>query len=206
MNFWTKVQAGPVDDCWPWLASKFDDGYGCFQLPFQDGRSRARKASRVAWALANGRWPALEELVMHTCDQQPGNGYRKCCNPRHLKLGTNNENMADMAGKGRASQGDEHWTNQRPEDRLRGSAVGNSKLTEEQVRIIKTALACTATNPPRGLKAFLARHFGVTKTLITLIAKDAWWAHVSATECQQFEGAFEEIVYYATMVDEKKVK
>jgi hypothetical protein len=54
------------------------------------------KAHRVAWTLANGPIPAGMH-VLHTCDNPP------CCNPGHLWLGTQADNMADMARKGRTS-------------------------------------------------------------------------------------------------------
>ena len=38
-------------------------------------------------------------FVLHNCDN------RKCINPEHLFLGTNEENMLDMKLKGRACQG-----------------------------------------------------------------------------------------------------
>ncbi len=90
-RFWSKVdRSGGPDACWPWLASCFDNGYGQFKVGIQN-----RKAHRVAWELVNGSIPK-GMLMMHAeCDNPP------CCNPAHLKPGTNAENSQDMVSKGR---------------------------------------------------------------------------------------------------------
>ena len=54
----------------------------------------AWRAHRLAWALAYGDIPT-GMLVLHTCDNPP------CCNPAHLFLGTQSENMKDKVNKGR---------------------------------------------------------------------------------------------------------
>lgn len=51
-------------------------------------------AHRAAWTFANGVVPAGLE-VLHRCDQP------RCCNPDHLFLGTQLDNMRDMVSKGR---------------------------------------------------------------------------------------------------------
>ena len=56
---------------------------------------------------------------------------------------------------------------------LRGSLIGNSKLTEEIVAQIK--LRCAAGE----LHAVIANDVGVTRTMIGYIAKRKWWRHVS---------------------------
>jgi hypothetical protein len=59
-----------------------------------NGCDRIVLVHRVAWELTNGPIP-LGQCVLHRCDNPP------CCNPKHLFLGTQDDNMADMASKGR---------------------------------------------------------------------------------------------------------
>lgn len=89
-RFWGKVDtaAGPTG-CWLWRGGVSADGYGLFAI-----KSRANKASRVAWTLTNGPIPP-GLLVCHHCDNPP------CVNPAHLFLGTNRDNVMDMVRKGR---------------------------------------------------------------------------------------------------------
>lgn len=77
--------------CLEWTGSRNADGYGSATR----GRSSAL-AHRLAWELAYGPIPQ-GRLVCHRCDNPP------CCNPEHLFLGTQSDNMRDMAAKGRSS-------------------------------------------------------------------------------------------------------
>lgn len=90
------VSGGP-DSCWEYQAARSPRGYGTIGV-----MGKTRRAHRVAWELANGPIPE-GLLVCHHCDNPP------CCNPAHLFLGTDKDNVADMRakGRGRALSGEE---------------------------------------------------------------------------------------------------
>lgn len=143
-RFWSRVDRRGDLDCWPWTGSRTAWGYGNIRI----GR-HVFIASRIAWALSKGTEPG-DMLVCHRCDNPI------CCNPSHLFLGTDADNGADMRAKGRARyngvKGERHmWT----------------KLTEDQVRFIKTSDA-----PGK----VLAEQFGVKCSTISEIRQGRNWA------------------------------
>lgn len=95
-RFWSKVDQGPPDECWPWRGWKSGNGYGRVQIS-----GRAYVASRVALELSGVQIPE-GHFVCHRCDNPP------CCNPAHLFTGTLKDNNRDRHEKGRsASRGGE---------------------------------------------------------------------------------------------------
>ena len=91
-RFWSRVRVGNENECWPWQEkSRHEHGYGVFR-PTKD--SGAVKAHRFAWSEANGEIPS-GQVVRHKCDNPP------CCNPNHLVLGTQADNVADMHERNR---------------------------------------------------------------------------------------------------------
>lgn len=109
-RFWSKVDIRGPDECWPWLAGKFDNGYGAF-----DFCGKLMKAHRFAYMSTIGPIPD-EIIIRHDCDNKP------CCNPKCLIPGSHVDNVKDRDSRGRTA---------------RGERVGASKLTAEQVRHIR---------------------------------------------------------------------
>lgn len=97
-RFWSKVNK--TKDCWFWLASGTDDGYG--QLKF---RGKRMYAHHISVALS-GRIIPLGKIVCHTCDTP------SCVRPDHLWIGTMKENQLDASRKGRCRNRYNRFKNQ----------------------------------------------------------------------------------------------
>jgi hypothetical protein len=150
VRLWRQVDRRGPDECWLWTAKRRIKGYGVINW---GGRgSRPILAHRLAWILTNGPIPDGEgahgTVVMHTCDN------RLCCNPAHLRLGTQGDNVKDMDAKGRRKSAPKL-----------GSKHHNARLNEAKVRYIR---ASTKSN------AELAREFGVTRQAVRWARKKGW--------------------------------
>ena len=161
---------GPViyphlSPCWIWTGTKSTYGYGAFYFWGSGGKWTMRVAHRIMWQLYNG--PIPEGFwVLHTCDNPP------CCNPDHLFLGTQEDNMRDMAQKGRGAIGEKNGTYTHPESRLvrvRGENMPNHKLTWEKVANIRQKYKNGAT------RAALGREYKVSSTAIFHIVHNNKW-------------------------------
>lgn len=147
-HFEARFQRNAETGCLEWTGSRQEKGYG--QVRYQ---TRKWQTHRLAYMLAHGEIPE-GQYVLHRCDNPP------CCNPDHLFLGDQFDNMRDMIRKGRLYN-------------RNGSKNGCSKLTEDDVREIRRLKA-------EGVKQVrLAERFGVSTVAISLIVLRKKWVHVS---------------------------
>ena len=146
------IKIGKPEGCWEWpLYRNPQTGYG--QLTDHNGEhSRLTTAHRAAFQTYIRRLAPGEEACHH-CDN------RACFNPAHLFAGTHADNMADMARKGRWGVG----------PRAIGERSGQSKLTEDQVRKIRSA---------NGTRAEIAAAFGISESNVGMIRNRHTWRHI----------------------------
>lgn len=142
VDAWTRIKDKiTVSDagCWEWSGCLNTSGYAWM---FFKGRSIA--VSRVMWQLTNGEIHS-DLFVLHRCDN------RRCVNPKHLFLGTNATNMADMVAKGRSPR-------------------SRAKLTEEDVMAIRSEADLPIEQ--------LARKYAVSKATICNVTTRRTWRHI----------------------------
>lgn len=146
------------DGCWVWTAAQTSTGYGLMGF-----RGKMIKTHRASWMIYRGEIPK-GMFVCHSCDLNYPTGdtsYRLCCNPHHLWLGTNQENVDDMIQKKRHAH---------------GKQASYSKLTEEQAIQIKRLLAEDKLSQDK-----IARQFGITRSNVLNIKLGNAWKHVGQT-------------------------
>jgi hypothetical protein len=168
VRFWRGVNKdGPIHpvhgQCWVWTLGLFENGYGAFWVG-----DRQKRAHRYSWEVHVGPIPKGKR-ILHRCDNP-------CCvNPKHLFVGTDADNIADMVAKGRHPHGETHGSVTKPEARPRGEGHGMAKLTDEDVREIRRLYRWRS-------KEFgtygLANRYNVTQHLIVLILQGKIWTHV----------------------------
>lgn len=103
-QFWAKVIKGPSpQDCWFWVGTISDDGYGRFALN-KNGTTRAVRPHRYAYYLATGVWLDAMPSLMRDCDE-PTRVHATEDSASHLMIGNHRENMLDRSEKMRHSNG-----------------------------------------------------------------------------------------------------
>lgn len=147
-RLWPRVNKGNVSECWKWTGARTKAGYGLLTINYQN-----HYAHRLAWELHKGSKIPEGFFVCHRCDNPP------CCNPAHLFLGTQDDNMKDASSKGRlaATQGEGHF---------------NASITEDDVRRIRYL---GSTNLARRK---IGERFGISRQAVTDILFKRTWGHV----------------------------
>lgn len=157
-RFWSKVEIAEKDECWEWQAAVDWGGYGQFWIPRPTRRMVL--AHRYCYHHAvNSGLPVWQEgsrgaggvVVMHVCDN------RRCVNPAHLRLGSQRENMADAAAKGRMPS--------KP-----GARNPNARLSPEDIQEMR----CSATGK-HGERMAMARRYGISSGHVSKILKGDVW-------------------------------
>lgn len=133
--------------CWKWKGCKNLTGYATMNVGFW----KEQKANRVSWRIHFGDFDR-KLYVLHKCDN------RECCNPDHLYLGDQFQNMKDMFDRERTDR--------------KGEENGRAKLTEEIVREIKRKLEAGCNQDQ------LAKSLGVSGGTIGFIKRGETWSWV----------------------------
>jgi hypothetical protein len=160
-RFWAKVQIAGPDDCWLWTAAKSPKGYGRFGAGY-----RTYVSHSLARFIVTGEWrDGL--LTLHNC---PNGDNPSCCNPAHLWLGTDADNVADMVRKGRQCPGDRHPLHLNPLRAARGERSGTAKLTTKRVLRIRSVHAARKYRLRELAKRFKISH----GCLLDIICRRTW--------------------------------
>lgn len=130
-RFRSKVDSsGGEDSCWNWTACKTPIGYGKIGKGGDEGWVFSH---RVAFELANGNLPE-GMVVMHLCDNP------SCCNPLHLRAGTQAENLRDMRAKGRDCRGEKMSSALYSSDKFLARPKRSPKKSKETGRFVRETI------------------------------------------------------------------
>ncbi len=121
-----------------------EDGYGRFHL---DGKKEL--SHRASWRIFRGEIPE-DRQVLHECDNP------SCVNPNHLFLGTHDDNMKDMAKKGRG-------------DGAKGISHHFAKLNPEKAFEIRWYAAMGRKHKD------IAAEYGITRSLVGCVTRCEIW-------------------------------
>lgn len=152
--FLSRTRMSPTG-CWEWTGAT-DNRYGLVQF-----QKKKYKAHRFAFECLVGPIPD-GKVVCHRCDNPP------CCNPEHLFVGTQSENLKDAASKGRnamqlyphLSTLRAHWQPAKSGEEHHNATIKDAQIAEI-FRMKASGASCRA----------IAAVFGVHNTTISKILR-----------------------------------
>lgn len=161
--FLSRVKPSGATECWEYDGPRMPRGYGLLRF-----HGRSVYAHRFAYFLRHGVWP--KPICLHLCDNPP------CCNPAHLRAGTQSENLAMASERGRLAKSEA--TRQRMSASFRveshpqnmpGENNPASKLTAAQVEEVRMLRAQGLTQQA------IAEQVGVKQPQVSRILRGRSW-------------------------------
>lgn len=87
--------SGGPDACWPWKRGTGGGTGKSKPRPYYQYNGQKVIAYRLVYELVHGIKLRPDQFLCHTCDNSI------CCNPKHLEIGDNASNMAEMVERDR---------------------------------------------------------------------------------------------------------
>jgi hypothetical protein len=143
------IKGNNENDCWDWLGHVNADGYPHFQLGYQPIR-----AHRLVFEWYYKLCIINDSVILHKCDNC------RCCNPLHLQLGNQKENIQDKVNKNRQA---------------RGEAIGSSVLTDNDV----TQILIDICNKKYKSQTEISIKYNVELCAINSILNGITWTHIT---------------------------
>lgn len=151
-RLWRGIDRRGPGDCWPWKLCTSVKGYGRFRV-----QGKLYLPHRLIYEICIGSIPESAayhgSVVMHSCDNP------RCCNPDHLSVGEQIDNVKDMDRKGRRRSAPPS-----------GERSQFAQLTAAQVLAIRS--------DPRSAAA-TGTAYGVSKSCVTKIRTFVNWKHIT---------------------------
>lgn len=153
-NLWSKIEVRDSNVCWEWRGARNKHGYGITTI-----RNKQHLSHRIVWLHQHGVMN-LSMKVLHRCDNPP------CCNPSHLFLGTQSDNVYDMIAKGRRRNGISRTSAKKGEENYRAKVKNSDVEKIRELRKMETPLK------------EIARQFGIHVATVSDIVSRRTWKHI----------------------------
>lgn len=143
-----------INECWEWQGMLNNHGYGVIVT-----ENKRKYAHRESYKEFIGEIPN-SKCVCHTCDNP------KCINPKHLWIGTREDNNKDTVKKGRHNYG----INLIPA--MKGEKSPNSKLKNEDIFDIRQMLEKNIKRKE------IEKKYKISRGHLSMIANRQIWNHI----------------------------